>query len=129
LRYVSQGQAAMPQGDPSAPRGEELWLRTADHRYLGYFQRIYARVKSQWVFPPRLARELVSGEVVVSFTIRKSGRVDDIAVRKSSGFREFDENVIRAVERAAPLPPIPDELGGKDLRVNAPFEYLNPLVR
>ena len=129
LRTAAVGAAAMPRGDPNAPAGDELWLRSGDRRYLGYFQRVYDKVRSQWVFPPKLARELVSGEVVVSFTIRKDGRVDDIAVRKSSGFREFDDNVVRAVERAAPLPPVPAALGPRDLRVNAPFEYLNPLVR
>ena len=129
LRTAAVGSAQMPRGDPNAPAGEELWLRSGDRRYIGYFQRVYDKVRSQWVFPPKLARELVSGEVVVSFTIRKDGRVDDIAVRKSSGFREFDDNVVRAVERAAPMPPVPAALGPRDLRVNAPFEYLNPLVR
>jgi len=128
-RAISPGSAAMPKGDPHAPAGEELWLRTGDRRYIGYFQSVYDKVKSQWVFPRKLAAELVQGEVVVSFTIRKDGRVDDIAVRKSSGFREFDDNVVRAVERAAPLPPVPAALGPRDLHVNAPFEYLNPLVR
>jgi TonB family protein len=129
MRTASVGTAATPAGDAHAPLGEELWLRTGDRRYLGYFQRVYDKVKAQWVFPRKLAAELIQGEVVVTFTIRKDGRIDDIAVRKSSGFREFDDNVIRAVERAAPLPPVPAALGPRDLRVNAPFEYLNPLVR
>jgi TonB family protein len=126
---ASRGEAALPLGDPLAPRGEEFWLRSGDRRYLGYFQRVYERVRRNWVFPRRLARDLLGGEVVVSFTIRRDGRIDDIAVRKSSGFREFDENVVRAVELAAPLPPVPPALGAHDLRVQAPFEYLNPLVR
>jgi len=123
------GSAALPLGDPGAPPAEELWLRTTDRRYVGYFQKVYQRVRSHWVFPRELALKLQQGLVVVSFTIRRDGRIDDIAVRKSSGFKEFDENVVLAVERAAPLPPVPASLGARDLHVNAPFEYLNPLVR
>jgi TonB family protein len=127
--HQTMATAPVPAGDPGSLQRGELSLRTGDGRYVGYFQKVYERVRSRWEFPPRLARELQQGLVVVSFTILNDGRVVGIAVRKSSGFREFDENVVRAVERAAPLPPVPATLGARELHVSAPFEYLNPLVR
>src|SRR5262249_22105921 len=57
----SRGKAALPQGDPDAPAGPELWLRTSDRRYVGYFQAVYAKVKEQWRFPRKLALKLEQG--------------------------------------------------------------------
>jgi TonB family protein len=128
-RVFGPGTASLPLGDEFAPKGEDLWLRTQDARYVGYFQQVYSRVRRKWVFPRQLAQRLEQGLVVVSFTIRRDGRIDDVTVRKSSGFQEFDHNVVDAVLKAGPLPPVPSALGARDLRVSAPFEYLNPLVR
>ena len=50
------------------------------------------------------------------------------AVSHRSGVDRFDANVLAAVSRAR-LPPIPAALGRSELRIRAPFEFRNPVVR
>ena len=48
---------------------------------------------------------------------------------RPSGIDEFDRNCADAIRRAAPLPPIPAELGVSSLTIRAPFVASNPVVR
>ncbi|MCV0429593.1 MAG: TonB family protein [Roseibium sp.] len=50
-------------------------------------------------------------DVLVQFTIRKSGAVSDIRLVRSSGLKVFDQAVLKGVRRAAPFPPIPASAG------------------
>jgi outer membrane biosynthesis protein TonB len=48
---------------------------------------------------------------------------------RPSGIDEFDRNCADAIRRAAPFGPIPKELGVTRLRIRAPFEAKNPIVK
>ena len=52
----------------------------------------------------------------------------DVHVLKGSGFAKFDRNVLAAIRKAAPFAPLPATLGA-ELRVTAPFEGSNPVIR
>jgi protein TonB len=68
------------------------------------------------------------GDVLVGFVIRKDGQVRDVRVLKGSGFPSFDKNVLNAIKKAAPFPPLPETLGS-ELCVTAPFDGSNPAIR
>ncbi|WP_298964692.1 TonB family protein [uncultured Roseibium sp.] len=55
---------------------------------------------------PRGGRRAQS-DAVVRFTVQKNGAVTGIQLAKSSGSKPFDTAVVKAVQRAAPFPPIP----------------------
>jgi TonB family protein len=109
-------------------RGRLLWLSTGDQRYSTYFRKIYQKVNPLWLFPKRLQIQMEQGDVLVQFTILSNGQVANAKIRKSSGFPEFDRNVLVAIRKAAPFGPIPTGLG-KQLKVLAPFEFSNPMVQ
>jgi protein TonB len=71
------------------------------------------------------------GQVVVSFTLRTDGSVAEVQVARSSGYQEFDDAVLTAVREAAPFGRVPRavSLGRGSIRVQAPFEFDNPLIR
>lgn len=109
-------------------QGQLLWLSTGDQRYSNYFRKIYQKVNPLWLFPKRLQIQMEQGDVLVQFTILSDGQVANAKIRKSSGYPEFDENVLVAIRKAAPFGPIPTGLG-KRLKVLAPFEFSNPMVQ
>ena len=81
-------------------------------------------------FPKRLALRLEQGETVVRFVLEKDGRIrSGVHVMKSSGFDEFDSAAARAVERAAPFPPMPKTFSERPLTVSVRVAFENPLVR
>jgi len=109
-------------------QGSEHWLTSPDQRYTDYFRRIYHKVHPLWSFPKQLELLLEQGDVLVQFTVVADGNVEDIRLRKSSGHDQFDKNVMAAIRQAAPFGPIPRGLGDR-LKILAPFEFSNPIVR
>jgi TonB family protein len=124
-----RGAAAGRRGDPTGGRdGRAIWLSNPDRKYVRYFRDIYRKVQPMWIFPKDLEILMEQGEVLVGFTILKSGEVSDIRIQRSSGHPRFDQIVAAAIRKAAPFGRIPDGLGER-LKVLAPFEFANPLVR
>lgn len=65
----------------------------------------------------------------VRIDIRRDGSLIQVRLLRRSGVPEFDENVIRAVERAAPFEPVPAALARRgSLAVNFSFDATNPAV-
>ncbi len=59
---------------------------------------------------------------VVYFQVIKSGRIIELRIEKSSGFSEFDETCLRAIERSKPFPPLPNDFRDEILGITLPFK-------
>ncbi|MBM3543284.1 MAG: TonB family protein [Alphaproteobacteria bacterium] len=68
-------------------------------------------------------RTQLIGTAVVAFTVDASGEISSRRLSKSSGSKVLDEAAIASIERAAPFPPIPTELGRNHLEVSVPFKF------
>ena len=110
-------------------RGGLLDNDPLDRRRSLYIRQVMAKVHPLWAnaFPKWAAAEGLQGTVIVTFVIRADGSLASAAITRPSGLAEFDENCRGAVLRAAPYPPMPDELGAT-LRLAMPFEARNPAV-
>lgn len=123
------GSAAGRRGDPDGrKRGQPVWLNTPDRRYVSYFRKIYRKIQPLWKFPKELEVRMEQGEVLVEFTLVRSGAIASVRIKRSSGYESFDKNAVNAVRRASPFTPIPPALGTR-LKIVAPFEFSNPLIR
>jgi TonB family protein len=127
---ASRGRAPSEYGGSQAQSvGAEVTERTRERVYDQYYREIKRRVGAP-VFPKRLQLQLEQGETIVRFLVDADGRVrGGVHVSKSSGFAEFDAEATRAVERAAPFPPLPPALAGRPLPVSIVFAFENPLIR
>jgi colicin import membrane protein len=72
-----------------------------------YYSAVESRVRQQWIFPESLDKDL---ETIVSIKINRDGRVIVERIEKSSGNTLFDRSVIRAINKASPLPPPPQDM-------------------
>ncbi len=73
-----------------------------------YKAEIQVKLKSNWVFPERLAKDAKGLETRLMVMISKDGRISDVWYDKMSGNRFLDESAYRAVMKSNPLPPLPD---------------------
>lgn len=64
------------------------------------------------------------GTALLYFVMDRTGRVLDYRLEKSSGYPLLDREVVAMIERAQPLPPIPDELGQDRLELVVPVQFL-----
>jgi TonB family protein len=89
-------------------------LDNPDFTYGYYIDRLLAAIDANWVRPR------VDGTVraIVSFRIGRDGSLVDLTIKESSGYNAFDLAVLRAVQNAAPLPPLPRAYRHDSLGVN-----------
>jgi periplasmic protein TonB len=110
--------------------GPDLNERTLDRRYDRYKKEIEQRVNRMREFPKALALRLEQGETIVKFVVGTDGRIGEgPQIVKSSGFEEFDSAAMRAVQRAAPFPPMPNPGQARPLPVSLRVTFDNPVVR
>ena len=102
-----------------------------DPRLSDYRRRVMSKIHPLWAnaFPQSAALEGRQGRVIVALTIGKDGNVSGVSIARTSGVPEFDENVRKAVLKAAPFPPLPPELSARSMRWAISFDARNPVVR
>jgi TonB family protein len=122
-------EAAPPSANPPGPRGAAGGNPASPFTAAGgtvdnptftygyYLDRMVLLIRGQWVRP-----QLGSGpEAVVHFRILRDGKVEDVKLVSSSGYNSFDLAALRAVQAAAPLPPLPRSYREGDLGVTLIF--------
>jgi TonB family protein len=129
---AGRGSVGKPLGTGD---GELLDWNTNDPSLLPYFRKIQKKVHPLWkdAFPKSAMVELKQGTVILEFTISADGsaKVSWPPVRPS-GIDEFDRNCADAIRRASPFDPIPQSLrdqGRHQLRIRAPFDAKNPIIK
>lgn len=98
-------------------------LDTKDPKYQTYFNQVRERIKSRWAYPRDAGEKGVEGEVLIEFHIAKDGRLEYIALQKSSGVPILDDYALNAVRLAQPFPPAPDDIAKQTLTINGSFHY------
>ena len=80
---------------------------------------------SEAKYYPRLARRRgMEGQPIIQFTIDKQGRVTQVKLDESSGYNLLDKAALEAVNRAAPYPPIPDNLKMDVFHFKLPISFI-----
>lgn len=86
-----------------------------------YYSLIWAEIKEAWTIPKNVLEEKVDLETVIIVIIEKDGRIKKYWFEKKSGNDLYDQTAVRAIKKAEPLPPIPNELGEETLEVGIRF--------
>ena len=56
------------------------------------------------IYPPLARKKGIQGKVILEFSIRPDGEIDEIRIVKGSGFEILDSMSIETIKRSAPLP-------------------------
>jgi len=111
------GRRGGPQGNPlgTTAFGSEVGsLDNPDFTYAYYLDRLLSLIDAQWLRP-----SMGSGvKAVISFNINRDGSMSELRVEQSSGYNSFDLAALRAVQNAAPFPPLPRAYKHDDLGVH-----------
>ena len=113
-----------PDDAPGADDTQEtISLDTEDTRYVSYTQRIKQEIMQHWRYPPEARAYLMEGSLVILFSLARNGEMTGIDITSSSGNEILDQEVVRAIKKAAPFPRFPESIIVKKLNINARFEY------
>lgn len=72
-----------------------------------YYTTITREIWQQWVYPDTGKKDI---EAIVAIRILRDGTAIIQRIEKSSGNALFDKSALRALAKASPLPPPPDEM-------------------
>jgi TonB family protein len=111
------------KGGRGGIEGEAIPLDTPDPKYQDYFNQIRERIKSKWIYPYEASSRGIGGELSIEFGIAKSGELQFIERRRSSGVELLDDYAMRAVQLASPFPPVPDAISKSGLPIHGIFRY------
>ena len=112
------------KGGRGGIEGDPIALDTPDPKYQDYFRQIRERIQSKWIYPYEASSRGIGGELQIDFGIAKSGELQFIERRRTSGIELLDDYAISAVQLASPFPPVPDAISKGGLPINGTFKYL-----
>lgn len=92
------------------------------HTYDTYYGRIRKIIDSNKKYPLLAKQRKQEGSPKVTFTILKSGIVEDISVA-SSGHRLLDREARRMILLSSPFPKIPEVMGKNYLTLTVPINF------
>jgi protein TonB len=98
-------------------------LNTTEFRYLSYFLKLKRQIEGVWNYPEASRMKGEQGELLLVFTIRSDGYLEDVKLLDTSGFRRLDDEAIRAIRVAAPFSPFPQSWQLERLNIRAIFRY------
>jgi len=98
------GQAASGNGTGGNGGGlagclDPVWMRAVNERVRQFFY-----------YPPAALAVHRTGVVMVHFVVHRNGQMEGLKISKSSGDSELDKAATDIMQKAQPLPPIPDRM-------------------
>ena len=107
------------------PRPEKgLTFDTSEFKHRGYMRMLKEKIEGIWEYPKEAVRKKMSGDLYIMFTIKRNGKLGKVEVVRTSGHRSLDRAAIRALKKAAPFWPLPDDWPEDLLEIKGHFIYL-----
>lgn len=97
-------------------------LQNTESILQAYLMEVFKKIDSGKEYPKMALKLEQQGKVEVEFSIQSDGKVEDIHIRKGSGFRLLDDAAVEAIRKASPFPPIPESL--KQQKISASITLL-----
>jgi len=88
-----------------------------------YLAELRAWLERHKQYPRRAQLRHQQGTALLRFTMDRSGRVLSYRVERSSGHSVLDAEVEAMIQRASPLPPLPDDIPGPQLEIVVPVSF------
>ncbi len=108
--------------DPSKDKG--LTFDTSEFKHRGYMRMLKEKIENIWKYPKEAARRGISGDLYIKFSIKKDGGLDEVELIRTSGYRDLDEAVIKALKDAEPFWPLPEDYEKDNLEIKGHFIYI-----
>ncbi len=96
-----------------------------------YLTRILEIVRANWkrVIPESVREGTASGRTTVEFIINRDGQIPKMVTANSSGSSSLDRAAVVGLSMSNPLPPLPPDFKGFQVRLAFSFDYNMPAAQ
>jgi len=128
-KVFSVGQSAKEAGIEIAkkteaqPQKSSISFDVKGFKYDGYMLRLKDKIEGIWQYPSDAAMRQIYGDLYLSFTIKKDGRLGKIELVRTSGYKSLDDAAKKALKDAEPYWPLPEDWKEEELTVKGHFIY------
>lgn len=88
-----------------------------------YLNQLRQQIGKEKFYPRQARHKAEEGTVKVGFVLHKNGEISDMKIVLSSGYQLLDQAALRAVKKASPFQPIPEDLGYQTWSINIPLSF------
>jgi TonB family protein len=124
-RYTQNETFSNPQGGNDRP-GATIQFDTKGVEFGPWIRRFIAQVQGNWEPLIPQAAMFMSGRVVLTFNVHKSGAVTDLAVASPSTVEAFTNAAFGAMVSSNPTAPLPVEYPADKAFFTVTFFYNEP---
>lgn len=114
-KSVATGASSLQK---SANAYEGLSSEIFDLKFKSYYNKVGSKIQSLWIYPGSAEKEVLT---LVTIKINKAGALMDYWIEKKSRNRAFDDSTLRAIEKAAPFPPLPADFNEEFIEIGLRF--------
>ncbi len=113
---------------PAQHAAVELQSDPAGADFKAYLKNILTIVRANWrrVVPESARMGTLRGRTVVEFAIDRSGNIPKLVMADSSGSEPLDRAAVAGLSMSNPLPPLPGDFKGLQVRLAFTFAYNLP---
>ena len=107
-------------GPPEAEQGEGRKYRSVasfGFKHVSYLLGMQRKIELVFTVPPFVPNRGAVGVPIVGFTVRRNGALAEAVLLRSSGYPAVDQALIKAVQRAAPYHPFPDDMPDPEISI------------
>ncbi len=115
--FTSERLASLSNADRPTPSTQGVDARQ-DIVISPYLHTLRSQVANHW--HPELSNS--SAKTIIGFSISRAGQISDLRLIKTSGSTVSDEAALKAVQRAAPFKPLPNEFPAAQLNILFTFD-------
>ena len=112
----------LPPTCTGAP-GPAIDLDRPDSASRAYVTKVRERIRAHHVYPRVAGEDGQGGELQIELQVARSGRLDCLVLRRSSGSEILDRYILTAVRLAQPFAPIPSYMPQPSLTLSGVFSY------
>ena len=117
------------QAKAERPRRKFISASTKEYKYAAYMEAWRSKVErvGNLNYPDAARKQKISGNLILDVALNKDGSINEVTIRRSSGYKILDDAAIRIVELASPYSPFPVKIREETdiLHITRTWQFLN----
>jgi TonB family protein len=112
-----RGPERSGEGPGTGEGGKYRAIASFGFKHVSYLLGMQRKIELVFTVPSFVPDHGAIGVPIVGFTVRRNGELAETVLLRSSGYPAIDQALLRAVKRAAPYYPFPDDMPDKEISI------------